>query len=82
MRADAHPSRAWLSYLIGVVLGGILGAVVAVNVMIHSGVEQGYAAGIAEVFEHSATAGTITIAALVLGPVAGIFCIRWIRRSG
>lgn len=66
----------------GGLAGGLAGAVVALNVMILSGVEQGYEAGLAGVFDRSVLAGTLAVGALVSGPVVGVLVSRWIPRSG
>jgi hypothetical protein len=50
--------------------------------MIYSGVEDGYQAGLARLFEHNAIAGVAAVGLLVAGPVVGVLVLRRMRRSG
>lgn len=78
MRRDSSPG--WVGWLIDVVLGGVLGAivgaVVAVNFVILVGVDQGYQAGLGDVFDQSVAAGVVTLVVLVAGPVLGVVVAR------
>ena len=66
----------------GAVVGAVVGLIAAVNVMIYSGVEDGYQAGLARLFEHNAVAGVAAVALLVAGPVAGVLIARRMRHPG
>jgi predicted transporter len=72
----------WLVDVVaGGILGGVVGGVVALNLMILSGVDNGYEASIAEVFDHQPVFGALVVAALVAGPVLGVFAARrWRQR--
>lgn len=73
--------RAWLfDVVVGGLIGGVVGGIAAVNLVIYAGVEGGYEAGIADVFQHNAALGVATVAILLLGPVAGAFIARRRRR--
>ncbi len=65
----------------GAILGFIVGAIVAVNVVITAGVDRGYQASLAEVFEESAVLGVAVLAILVAGPIVGVYAARRIRRK-
>jgi uncharacterized membrane protein len=73
-------TRSWQAWLVDVVVGGILGGVVggvvALNLMILSGIDSGYEASIAEVFDHQPIFGVLVVAALVAGPVLGVVIAR------
>ncbi|HEX6220142.1 MAG TPA: hypothetical protein VF115_03520 [Acidimicrobiia bacterium] len=80
------PARPkWRPWLIDVVAGGLIGGFVGLiaawNLMIYLGVESGYEASLGEVFGHSLLAGILVTAALVAGPVAGIWVARRQRRK-
>ena len=73
--------RGWVvDLLVGGILGGVAGAIAAVNIVIFAGIEHGYEASIAEVFEESAPLGVLTVAVLVAGPILGVVIARAIRR--
>jgi len=73
--------RAWvIDVVVGGVLGAVVGVVVALNLKILSGVDTGYEASIAEVFDHQPLVGVLVIAALVAGPVLGVIAARRLRR--
>jgi hypothetical protein len=62
-------------------LGGLVaGGVVAVNMVIYLGVEGGYQASLADVFEHSVVIGILVLVALMAGPVAGVVYMHRRRR--
>ena len=65
----------------GAILGFIVGAIVAVNVVITAGVDRGYEASLAEVFEESAVLGVAVLAILVAGPIVGVYAARRIRQK-
>lgn len=74
--------RNWLlDVIVGGVLGGIVGAIVAVNFVIFVGIDDGYEASIGQVFDQNLFAGIVTVAALVAGPIIGIYAARRIRRT-
>lgn len=62
--------------VVGGLLGGLIGAVVAVNFVLIVGVDQGYEASLGEVFAHSSIAGIVTLAILIVGPIAGFLAAR------
>jgi hypothetical protein len=73
--------KGWLVDLaVGGLIGGLVGAVAAVNFVIYTGIEQGYEASLAEVFQHSLIAGVITVMILIAGPVIGVLAARRRRR--
>ena len=57
-------------------MGGIVGAIVAWNIAIYLGVPGGYEAGIGDVFAHSPLVGVLWLAALIAGPMVGVFVAR------
>jgi ABC-type antimicrobial peptide transport system permease subunit len=67
--------------VVGAILGLIVGAIVAVNVVITAGVDRGYEASLAEVFEESALLGVAVLVILVAGPFVGVYAARRIRRK-
>ena len=74
--------KGWLVDLtVGGLVGGLVGAVAAVNFVIYTGIEQGYEASLAEVFQHSLIAGIVTVMILVAGPVLGVLTARRLRRK-
>jgi hypothetical protein len=75
------PTRGWLADLVvGGITGGVVGAIAAVNFVIFTGIEGGYEATIADVFEQNAALGVVTVAILIAGPVLGVALARR-RRS-
>jgi hypothetical protein len=80
--AMSATSRAWLAdILIGGLAGGVVGAIAAINFVIYVGIEDGYEASIPEVFRQNTLAGIVTVAILLMGPVAGVSAARRRRRS-
>jgi uncharacterized membrane protein len=72
--------KGWLVDLtVGGLVGGLVGAVAAVNFVIYTGIERGYEASLAEVFQHSLIAGIVTVMILIAGPVLGVFTARRLR---
>jgi hypothetical protein len=59
---------------------GVVGSVVALNLMILSGVDSGYEASIAQVFDHRLLFGVLVVVALVAGPVLGVIAAGTLRR--
>ena len=73
--------KGWLLDLtVGGLGGGVVGAIAAVNFVIFTGIEQGYEASLAEVFQHNLVAGIITVMILIAGPVLGVLTARRLRR--
>jgi hypothetical protein len=66
--------------VVGAILGLAVGAIIAVNVVITAGVDRGYQATIAEIFDESIILGIITVAILAAGPVVGVIAARRIRK--
>jgi uncharacterized membrane protein len=65
---------------IGAVLGFAVGAIIAVNVVITAGVDQGYQASLAEIFEENVFLGIVTVAILAAGPVLGVIIAHRLQR--
>ncbi len=64
-------------------LSGFVIAVIAIlNLHILVGLEDGYAASPAEVYEWSALLAVVDLALLVAGPVLGVFVISRLRPQG
>ncbi|HSJ83150.1 MAG TPA: hypothetical protein VLA91_04965 [Acidimicrobiia bacterium] len=73
--------KGWLGDLtVGGLVGGLVGAIAAVNFVIYTGIEQGYEASLAEVFQHNLIAGIVTVMILIAGPVLGVLTARRLRR--
>lgn len=69
--------RAWVTDLAaGGFTGLLIAGIVAVNLVIYAGVERGYEASPADVFEHSVVLGVVVILVLVAGPVLGVVLLR------
>jgi len=49
--------------------------------VITAGVDRGYEASLAEVFEESAVLGVAVLAILVAGPIVGVYAARRIRQK-
>ncbi len=56
----------------GALIGLVLGAIASINVVIFSGIEDGYEATPAQVFEENALVGTIAVLVLGAGPLLGV----------
>ena len=69
-----------LDTVVGAILGLAVGAIVAVNVVITAGVDRGYQASFAEIFDESLILGIVTVAILAAGPVVGVLVARRIRK--
>lgn len=70
---------AVLVTIVGVVVGFVVGAIVAVNVVIYSGIDRGYEASPSDVFSQNPVAGILALAALIAGPVTGVYLARRVR---
>ena len=57
--------------LLGAIVGFVAGAIVAVNLVITAGIEDGYEASPAEVFEENVIVGVAAAIIIIAGPVAG-----------
>jgi multisubunit Na+/H+ antiporter MnhB subunit len=73
--------RRWARDAFGLLAGGVVGAVVAVNVVIYSGIDRGYEASPAEVFDQNALVGVVVVVVLLAGPALGVALARRISRS-
>jgi hypothetical protein len=66
---------------LGAGVGLVVAAIVTMNLHIWVGLEQGYAASPAEVFERSIVLGLVDIVLLVGLPAAGILAARKLRHA-
>lgn len=74
---STHSTRQWaVDIFAGGLLGMLFGWVVAVNVVIFSGVEGGYQAGVAEIFDKSFLLGVVVLIIFFAGPVLGVVVAR------
>lgn len=64
-----------------VVVGLVVAVIVTLNLHIVVGLEQGYAATPAEVFDHSVLLGVFDILLLVSGPTLGVLLVRRSRAA-
>ncbi len=69
-----------IMYAAGVIVGLIAAAIVTFNLHILVGLEQGYAASPAEVFDHSVLLGVFDLLLLIAAPALGVFGVG--RLSG
>lgn len=75
-------ARQWLADVaLGGAVGAIVGAIVSVNIVIVGGPDDGYEAGFSDVFDHNRAVGVGALAALIIGPVLGVWVARRIRRQ-
>jgi len=66
----------WRRWVIDISAGGVIGGIVGANIAIYLGVPGGYEAGIGDVFAHSPLVGVLWLAALIAGPMVGVFVAR------
>ena len=64
--------RLAIRVVFGAVVGLVVGAIASVNVAIFGGIEDGYEASPAQVFEENALVGVIAVVVLVAGPIIGV----------
>ena len=64
--------RLAIRVVFGAVVGLVAGAIVSINVVIFGGIEDGYEASVAQVFEENVFVGVIAALVLVAGPVIGV----------
>ena len=64
--------RLAIRVVFGIVVGLVVGAIASVNVVIFGGIEDGYEAIPARVFEENALVGVIAVLVLIAGPVIGV----------
>jgi hypothetical protein len=64
---------------LGAIAGAVVGALLAVNLVIYSGIERGYEATPAEVFEQRPVVGVVAAALIVVCPLAGMFVAVRVR---
>lgn len=76
MTTNSGQRRGVWRMMIGAIVGAAVGLIIAVNVVIFSGVEDGYEAAPADVFEQRPFAAAIAIVAFVLAIGAGITISR------
>lgn len=67
---------------VGALIGLVVAAIVTLNLHIVVGLEQGYAASPAEVFDHSVALGVFDILLAIAAPVGGAVGMLWLRRRG
>jgi hypothetical protein len=67
---------------VGALIGLVVAAIVTLNLHIIVGLEQGYAASPAEVFDHSVALGIFDIVLAIAAPVGGALGMLWLRRRG
>ena len=79
----AHPGQRNLliDIMAGSLIGGLVGLIAAWNLAILLGVEGGYQASVGDAFDHSLFAGILVTAALVSGPLSGVWVARRQRRK-
>lgn len=69
--------RGWFVDLAaGGLVGAVIGGIVAVNLTIYLGVEDGYQAGIGDIFQHSLLAGILVVGVLIAAPGLGVAYAR------
>lgn len=74
--------RGWFVDLVVGGLGGlVIAGIVAVNLVIYLGVEDGYQAGLGDVFAHSVVLGILVVGVVVAGPALGVTYMRRQRRQ-
>lgn len=72
---------AAIMYAAGVIVGLITAAIVTFNLHILVGLEQGYAASPAEVFDHSVLLGVFDLLLLIAAPALGVYGAGRLRRQ-
>ncbi len=81
MRSQARQTVMKMALSVGAALGGFaVAAIIILNLHILVGLEDGYAASPADVFESSVLLGVVDIALLVAAPVLGIVAGSRLRR--
>lgn len=63
--------RSILRVVVDALVGLVVGGIASINVVIFAGIEDGYEASPAQVFEENAFVGVIAVLVLVAGPVFG-----------
>jgi len=82
MSSQARHTVMTMALSVVAALGGFVVAVIAIlNLHILVGLEAGYAASPADVFERSVLLGMVDIALLVAGPMLGVSASRLRRRD-
>ena len=77
----SNPVRRIAEGIVGAIVGFVVGAIVAVNVVITAGVDRGYEASLAEVFEENTLLGVAVVVILMAGPIVGVIGARRIRQK-
>lgn len=81
MRDQERHTVTTMALSVVAALGGFVVAAIAIlNLHILVGLEDGYAASPADVFQWSVLLGMIDIALLVAGPVLGVIAVSRLRR--
>ena len=81
MSSQARHTVMTMALSVVAALGGFVVAVIAIlNLHILVGLEAGYAASPADVFERSVLLGMVDIALLVAGPMLGVVAASRLRR--
>jgi hypothetical protein len=80
--AAGHRTATVVLAAVGALIGLVVAAIVTLNLHIVVGLEQGYAASPAEVFEHSIALGIFDVVLAVAAPVGGALGMLWLRRRG
>ncbi len=70
-----------ITYAAGAVVGLVIAVIVTFNLHILVGLEQGYAASPAEVFEHSVLLGLVDLLLLIAAPALGVLGVGQLRRQ-
>ncbi len=78
----AHQVITAVRFVLAALSGFVIAVVVILNLHILVGLEDGYAASPADVFEWSSLLAVVDIALLVSGPALGIFAISRFHRQG
>ncbi len=76
-----HSLGATITYAAGAVVGLVIAVIVTFNLHILVGLEQGYAASPAEVFEHSVLLGLFDVLLLITAPALGVLGVGQLRRQ-
>jgi hypothetical protein len=68
--------------LSGALVGLVIGMIASINVAIFAGIEGGYEANIAEVFDDNVLVGIVSLLMLAAGPIIGVTIALRERRPG
>ncbi|MDV3219847.1 hypothetical protein [Intrasporangium sp.] len=79
-RPPRHPISTVARFLLAALVGAVVAVIVILNLHILVGLEEGYAAGPADVVAWSPLLAVADIALLVAGPVLGVVAAARLRR--